>query len=222
MKIIFAGLLILFGNLSFSAQAILVNEDYAVYATVLRDIYKDLVKKEELSGGPGKLAFVILDRTKTLDRTKSLDSSKTPFDETFYKLKVSEIIRDFASKNKSSVKLQKRISVNYQYSLVGKSKIDKLLELGKTEVGKEQQRTQMQIITAVTCGDDFWQIFRKNYPNADGYYQFSRTGFNSNKTFAYVEVSGKGGSWESNMAYILRKAKGKWKIVGGSGGFGVC
>lgn len=214
MKIFFASLLILFGNIAFYAQSILTKNEYAVYATVLRNIYKDLVENErEVSGKKGNRSFVIL------DKTKISQDSETSFDETFHKLKVSGITNDFIKKNKVSAKLQKNIRVNYQYDIVDKNEVDRLLELGKIEVEKERQTTQRN---TTGCADEHWRIFHKNYQNSSGYYQFSRVGFSLDKTFAYVEIYGEGGSWQSNMRYILRKIRGKWKIEGGSGGHGVC
>lgn len=211
MKIVFANLLILFCSLAFSAQPIVTREEYTVYGTILKEIYKEKMENEwEISGKKGKHAFVIL------DKTKILEPSLISFNEILRKLNVS---KDFILKNRSFVSLRRIFPVNYQYSLVTQNKIDELLEFGRKEVEKERQKTQR---IKAGCDDDFWQSFRKSYANAEGYYQFSRVGFSPNKTFARVDVYGTGSSWNSNTTYVLRKVKERWKVYVAEGGYAVC
>ena len=57
-----------------------------------------------------------------------------------------------------------------------------------------------------------WDVFYQKYPNAPGYFSFSRVGFNSNHTEALVEVSFTSGRYRGRgMLIQLRKGTdGKW------------
>jgi hypothetical protein len=53
--------------------------------------------------------------------------------------------------------------------------------------------------------------FYKKYPEASGYYTLSRVGFNT--LFAMVQVKREDIHSGFTRTYVLKKTKGKWKIL---------
>ncbi|MGI8468178.1 MAG: hypothetical protein ACR2N3_06980 [Pyrinomonadaceae bacterium] len=228
-KINFTILLIAVSSFNLFAQSKVTKEKYAVYDAVLNQVGKEQLKsRKENSDKITVVEFVILNQTKTFERETEQNTSK---EEIKIDLKLQRTINYFASavrksrtekdfdlKNLKSSNLENLFPVNYKYNLTTKEEIDKLLQIGAKEFEDSQKKRKAPLIR---YGSEDWNHFYKKYPNADGYYQFSRVGFNSNKTFAQVYLEGIGGEWNSNATYILKKVKGRWKIYSEFGGYGI-
>jgi hypothetical protein len=204
-KILLSILLVFACSFSFFAQSNVTKEDYTVYSSVLRNIRLEALKESKT-----KFSFVILDDT---------SSNLNIFDEYTAK-RFRGLLRDFKRKNRTSSKLEKLFRVQYKYEITNQSKIDELLKIGSKEFKRiEAEYKARNIVIGMGIGDIIWEPFYEKYPNANGYYQFSRVGFSADKRFALVLVEGKGGSWDSQMQYILREVKGRWTIYQSSGSF---
>lgn len=204
-KIFFSISIIFFCSVNFLSQSNVTKEEYAVYARILRDI-----RLGDLKNNKAKYSFVILEDTFKSDSTNEYENKK-----------LRGLTQNFKQKNQTSSKLKKLFPVNYEYEVVGKSEIDEFLKTGEKELESFKTDHNLRKQTIVGGSDITWKPFYENYPNSNGYYQFSRVGFSSDKSFALVFVEGKGASWSSTAEYVLRKVKGKWIIYFSGGGFSI-
>jgi hypothetical protein len=185
------------------AQSSVANEEYAVYARVLRDI-----RSEDLKQSKTKHSFVILDTTFNPNYFSEYKNGK-----------FRSLSADFKRKSITSSKLNKLFPVKYEYVTTSQSEIDELLKIGTKEYEKVKAEYKLRNLGITDGSGIVWKPFHAKYPKANGYYKFSRVGFSSDKRFALVLVEGQGSYWSSNMEYILRKIKGKWTIHQAGGGF---
>jgi hypothetical protein len=207
MRKIFFSLLLIFicGFNLFAQSSVIKEEEYAVYARVLRHI-----RSEDLEQTKAKYSFVILDTT----------FSPNYFSE-YKNGKFRNLSKDFVRKNLTSSKLETLFPVKYEYQITSQAEIDELLKIGRNELERVKAEYKLRNVGITDESGFVWQPFYAKYPKANGYYQFSRVGFSSDKKFALVMVEGKGAYWSSNMEYILRKTKGKWTVYQAGGGFSV-
>jgi hypothetical protein len=189
-----------------SAFAQLVTTDeYAIYSVVLESIHKE-----------GQETFVILNKTEIIEEDKESEANEEvevpkKWKVVFKKIKELKIDKDFTEKNKKSVNLQKHFLVKYRHWLVEKGEIDNLLETGRKEA--ERLKEQHKLKNPKVFQDfSIWKPFYEKYPQADGYFQFSRIGFNKKRSFALLRIEGEGESWKSLTYYILKKLNKRWKI----------
>jgi len=187
------------------AQSSETKEEYAVYARVLRDIRSEDVKQSK-----AKYSFVILDATFNPDYFSEYKNGK-----------FRSLSTDFRRKNHTSSKLEKMFPVKYEYEMTSQSEIDELLKIGSNEFERVEAEYKLRNMVITSGSSIVWKPFYAKHPKANGYYQFSRVGFSSDRKFALVSVEGKGAYWFSNMEYILRKVKGKWTVYQAAGSFGI-
>jgi hypothetical protein len=196
-KLVVSLLLILFYVTNLFGQTRIRPEEYAVYASVLRVVYKD----NHLTYS-NKSHFVILNVT-NVDPELDLDSSS----------KFKALFRDFNRRNLTSGVIEARFPLgaySETYYLVAPKEIDELFEKGQAEFDKkfEVEKLNKGILNPV---GSTWMPFYEKYPEASGYYSLSRVGFNG--SFAMVQVKRNDIHTGFTRAYILKKVKGKWKIV---------
>ncbi len=203
-KIVFVILLILFCRLDVSAQMKITQEEYAVYAVVLKDIYK--YNRETYSN---KSHFVILNKTKADVELLDLVSSR----------KYRKLVADFKVKNSTSEIIEKRFpsgAYSETYYLVSQTEVDELLERGRIETEKlHAERKLNSSVIYVNTPVEPWIPFFQKYPESSGLYILSRVGFSGQ--FALVHVKGNRGWNGFSRNYILEKVKGEWRIVSISG-----
>lgn len=74
--------------------------------------------------------------------------------------------------------------------------------------------TRAEIDALFKKGHDGWEKFYKKYPNAGGFWEFSRPGFNKDSTEAVLYVGHHCG-WlcGTGHLYLVRKDGDKWKVV---------
>ena len=203
-RAVIAFLLIFSGVCNLFAQTNATREEYRVYAQILKGIYHENLKVDET-----KLSVVILEDTLVPD----YDVDETG--------KMKGLVKDFNRKNRTSSKLKKIFPTKYQYEIIIESEINELWAIGKIELAKiEAENKSRQIKTQGDSGI-VWKPFNEKYPSSEGFYQFSRVGFSTDKRFALVLVEGSGTYWHSNRQYILRKVKNNWRIYSSGGGFSV-
>jgi hypothetical protein len=195
-------------SISLLGQSGLKREEYAAYATVLRDLN---------NGGDGfnkhtkKYSFVILQNT-----FQAGDS--TPFGVRKYRA----ITKDFKRKNLRSSLLTKSFPTRYKYELISQSEIDELLKIGKVELERIEAEAKLRKVgLGGGRSEIIWKSFYAKYPDAAGYYRFSEIGFSPDRRVALVQIEGVGAQWNSNMTYILKKIRGKWEVYTAGGGFGI-
>ena len=202
-KAIFTVLLISFLGFNAFAQSNLSREEYAIYASILESIYQDNWKQYKT-----KTSFVILD-----------DTFKPGYEDESDIGKMKGMSKDFNRKNQTSAKIERLFPIKYEYEITSKSKVDELLEIGRKELDRIKEDIKRNNKPQITWGSSIvWKSFDEKYPNSNGYYQFSRVGFSSNKRFALVRVEREASESGDSMFYILRKVKGKWKIYSFGGG----
>lgn len=203
-KIIFAIFLIYVCVFIVSAQSKISKEEYDVYAVVLKRIYQ-----ESLRDYNTELSFVVLDKTFKPDGIAFKDNQ------------IKSLIKDFNRKNRFPAVVNKLIPLKYRYEVISQSEIDELLKIGKKEFDEFQEKSRYRGVEIVTYGGEVWKPFYQEYPDANGYYQLSRVGFNKNKTFALVCLEREAGLSNDTGHYLLKKVKGKWKIYQAIGWGGV-
>jgi len=200
-KIAFLIFVILFCGLNISAQTKLTQEEYAVYASVLKVIYKE--NRETYSN---KSEFVIIDETK-VDPEIDLPSSR----------KYKNLVADFNQKNSISGIVERKFprgAYSETYYLVSQVEIDDINEKARIEYEKRFAVEKLNPSIA-NPGGSSWTLFYQKYPEASGYYILSRVGFGGQ--FAMVQVEGDLGWNGFSRTYILKRVKGKWRIVTFSG-----
>jgi len=200
-KIAFLIFAILLCGLNLSAQTKLTQEEYAVYANVLKVIYKE--NRETYSN---KSEFVILDETK-VDPELELPSGR----------KYKNLVENFEQKNSSSGIVEKKLprgAYSENYYLVSQAEIDDINEKARTEYEKRYAVENLNPSIA-NPGGSTWTLFYQKYPEASGYYSLSRVGFSGQ--FAMVQVKGDLGWNGFSRTYILKRVKDKWRIVTFSG-----
>ena len=180
------------------AQPNVSKEEYAVYAAILKSIYAENLKDDNL-----KTSFVILDET-----------FKPDFFDKWQADKFKGLSNDFKRKNQQSVNLKEQLPVKYSYSLLKKIELEKILEKGQVEAEKTKRDFEEKNkgkIRLITC-DLPWKYFYESYPKSDGYNNFSRAGFSYNRKFAMVDVKREARCGGSYSTYILKKVGRNWKI----------
>jgi hypothetical protein len=200
-KVAFIFLLILFCGFDVLGQTKVTREEYAVYASVLKVIYKD--NRQTYSN---KSHFVILEKTK-VDPELDLPSGK----------RYKDLVESYKRNNLTSGLIEKKFSVgaySQTYYLVTQNDIDELFEKGEIEFRKRYEIDKLNR-SILNPGGTTWTFFYDKYPEASGYYSLSRVGFN--KTLAMVQVKREDIYSGFSRTYILKKVKGKWKIVTFSG-----
>lgn len=202
-KLFFTVLLISILGFNVFAQSNVSREEYLIYATVLENIYRDAWKENKT-----KTSFVILDETFNPGYEDESDV-----------VKMKGMSKDFNRKNRTSAKLKRLFPIKYTYEITSKSKVDELLETGRKELDRIKEDIKRNNKPQITWGSTIiWEPFYENYPNSNGYYQFSRIGFSSNKRFALVKVERDASVSGDSIFYILRKTKGNWRIYSSGGG----
>lgn len=191
-------------SLSASTNAQTVSKDeYLIYSAVLREMVRK-EKEEKLK------AFVISDQTIVLNRTMLSDVRDAAS-------------RDLREKNKVSIKLGKIATAQVPVLIVAESRVRDLIK--RSEVAWKNRNDQRFAETGIgilsMCGPD-WSLFYEAFPGANGYYQFSRVGFNKKKTQAVVLISGNGEMWDWNQFFVFSKFKKRWRLRDSFGSFSVC
>ena len=187
-----------------SAQTKLTQEEYAVYASVLKVIYKE--NRETYSN---KSEFVFINETK-VDPELELPSSR----------KYRNLVKDFNRKNSFSGIVDKKFprgAYSETYYLVSQAEVDELLEEGRVEAEKRRAERKLNNpnVRYIETGTETWITFYQKYPESSGVHALSRVGFSGQ--LAMVQVKGER-SWNGfTRNYILKKVKGKWKIITSSG-----
>lgn len=194
--------LVLFFNITLPAQTKLTQEEYAVYASVLKEIYEE--NREAYSN---KSHFVILENTKA-EAESSFDSNR----------KYRNLVKDFKRKNLTSGIIEKKLPAgdySETYYLVSQAEIDELFEKGRIEYDRRYAEKKLNK-SDFGMGDTKWSAFYEKYPEASGYYSLSRVGFNGR--FAMVQVTRRDIYSGFSRTYILGKIKGRWQSVAAGGG----
>ena len=200
-KIAFLIFLILLCGFNLSAQTKLTQEEYAVYASILKVVYKE--NRETYSN---KSEFVIVNETK-VDPELELPSER----------KYRNLVKNFNRKNLTPGIVEKSFphgAYSETYYLVSQAEIDAINEKARIEYEKRYAVEKLNPSIA-NPGGSSWATFYQKYPEASGYYNLSRVGFSGQ--FAMVQVKGDLGWNGFSRTYILRRVKSRWRIVTFSG-----
>jgi hypothetical protein len=113
--------------------------------------------------------------------------------------------------------------VKFAYSIVDEQEILKWAAQDEVEYQAQQdlRRREGKPLEAGQCGAE-WKRFYSHYPESYGYYRLTRIGFSHDHRRAYVEINGKGDTWERNAGYWVKWTKRGWKTQKAGGGVSVC
>ncbi|MGI8494094.1 MAG: hypothetical protein ACR2L1_02115 [Pyrinomonadaceae bacterium] len=198
-KTAFLIFLVLFCGSSLLAQTKLTQEEYAVYASVLKVIYEHNRKTYS-----NKSEFVFINETK-VDSELELPASK----------RYKNLISDFNRRNLTSAIIEKKFSrgaYSETYYLTTQAEVDELFKKGRIEAEKRRVEAELnssgRYLGSPTAS---CMLFYQKYPESSGHYNLSRVGFSGQ--FAMIQVKGDL-CWNGfSRNYILKKIKGKWKII---------
>lgn len=235
-KIILAILLLAFCNFNLLGQSSVTKEEYEVYTTVFEKYF------EYFNPNKSVINIAILQDTISSDLEKSLNDKH--FSDYFYSMFLSaqltrtdleDLVENFVETNKNSVRLEKQIPTEYEYSLVTKAEIEALLEEGRKEnveyykkcspcaansgcahqykLCRQDEKCSPCVVNPYT-----WQPFYKKYRNSRGYYSLSRVGFGKDKKYALVYINMDGEGRRDLRFYVLNKVNDKWEIYKSFGG----
>jgi len=163
--------------------------DYAVFGALLADIGTPEDPEEEWRGKE----FLILDMTADISRT---DATKGMwgFQSKSKQSPQQDSIADFASKKGDRCPVKTGFGDQKAYSII---------EANETESYFDRKKGNR----------DGWKAFYEKHPNAAGYWQFSRPGYDASADEALVYVSHSCG-WlcGTGHLYLLAKQNGHWKV----------
>lgn len=170
-------------------------EDYAVYREILLQKFNNSRRERFVIGANLKASSLRLRGDETISshvlhwrlKLKGLEASTAD---------------DFVAKNSQSSCLDQRLELPLPYTL-----------LTEAESAEMWNRPDRQFLRGQPM--DGWKIFRERYPGAGGVIRFSRTGFDTQKCQALLEV-GVQADWlmgHGEMVLLSRKETG-WKITG--------
>jgi hypothetical protein len=200
-KLAFTILLILFCASTLVGQARVTQEEYAVYAAVLRVIYRE--NRQTYSN---KSHFVIL-KTTQIDPELDLPSGR----------RYRALVKDFKRMNLNPGVIERRLpngAYSERYYTVTQDEIDELFKRGKIEFDKRYE-VEKSVKGLANPGGTTWGPFYENFPEANGYYSLSRVGFDG--IFAMVQVKREDVGRGFSRIYIMKRVKGKWMVVSSSG-----
>jgi hypothetical protein len=201
MKVLSLSIIILFCVFHLSAQTKLTNAEYAVYESILKVLYKK--NRETYSN---KSEFVFLNKTK-VDPELDLPSQR----------KYKYLAKEFIRKNKTPAIIEKKFppgTYSETYYLVPQTEIDDINEKARIEYEK-RYAVEKSNPSIANPGGSSWTMFYQKYPEASGYYSISRVGFS--EQFAMAQIKGDLGWTGFSRTYILKRVKGKWRIITFSG-----
>lgn len=101
-----------------------------------------------------------------------------------------DVVRAWREVNRSTVQLQRKFELSYEYFLVPRAELDKF------------------------DPDNFFGEFYKKYPDSNGLISVSRIGFDEAETTALIHVIHSYGTLGANYYFILlKKSDGEWGIT---------
>jgi hypothetical protein len=186
-------------------QAELAERDYAVYAHVLREIYKH--NRETYSN---KSEFVIVNKTQT-DPELELPRGK----------QYRTLVDAFKRNNKSSSTLERKFprgAYSETYYLLSQAEIDELEEKGRVEYEKRKAIDKSNPCI-INPGGVSYTVFYQKYPESSGYYYLSRVGFSGQLAWFRLRATLAGTDSHAFMFCGKRKANGERLASAGASGF---
>jgi hypothetical protein len=164
---------------------VLDDVDYQIYSTVLTGMQID--SKLPIIFQTSSKGMSISEETGTDSYIKFLKSEIPDLDLT--------VFTDYNRINTNAINFDNKFTVN--------SKTVKL-------VGEEE----LNFIFSVPDVNGGWERFYKKYPDSNGYTRFSRIGYNTDKTWAVLEIGNfYAGLGAEGSIIILKKENTAWKIV---------
>lgn len=164
---------------------VLEDVDYQIYSTVLTETQTN--SKQLIVFQTSSKGMSISEEIGSDGYAKFLKSEIPDLDLT--------VFTDYNRINANAVNFDNKFTVN--------SKTVKLL-------GQEE----LNFIFSVPDVNGGWEKFYKKYPNSNGYTRFSRIGYNTDKTWAILEIGNFYASLGAGGAIvILKKDNTAWKIV---------
>lgn len=159
--------------------------DYQIYSTVLTETQAN-----------SKQLIVFQTSSKGMSISEEIGSDSYV---KFFKSEIPDldltVFTDYNRINANAVNFDNKFTVN--------SKTVKL-------IGEEE----LNFIFSIGDINGSWEQFYKKYPNSNGYIRFSRIGYNTDKTWAFLEIGNFYASLGAEGAIvILKKENAAWKIA---------
>lgn len=178
--------------------------EYAVYAAVLRGIYKE--NRRDYSN---ESQFVFVEETLTSEDLSAPTAKQ-----------YRPLVKKFEKLNRNQAQLERRFpkgDYSKTYYLISQEELDELFREGQAEYEKrkEEERRTQKLREVDICGGTQWQPFYRKYPEASGYYKLSRAALSRN--LAIVRVKGEDVCGGFDLTYILKKTRKGWGVVWSAG-----
>ncbi|CAN5716749.1 hypothetical protein BH24ACI3_BH24ACI3_14220 [soil metagenome] len=207
MKVLLTGTILFLAVGAVTSQPRLTNEEYEIYGLVLTEFFRESNSRNPENP---QTHFLIASFTSTVDPL-TVEKKKTSLD------------RSFNNRNKERVSIERRFPVAFSYSIVDENEILTWAQQDGAEyrARQEQRRRDGMPIDGGPCGAQ-WNRFNARFPQSCGYYQLSKIGFSRDRHQAYLEIKGKGSTWNRDVSYWLKWTKREWNIQTAGGGGGNC
>ena len=207
MRILLAPVIVFLAIGAVAAQSNLTNEEYEIYGLVLTEFFREGNRRN--TDNPQE-HFVIASRTMAIDPA-TVEKER------------SSLYKSFNNRNKDQASLERRFPVRFSYSIADEQEILGWAAQDEAEYEAEQERLSRdgKPLNGGPCGAE-WDRFHSRFPKSFGYYRLSRIGFSRDHRRAYLEIEGKGSTWDETSSYWVRWTRRGWKTYKAAGGIGVC
>jgi hypothetical protein len=171
---------------------------YDILSVVLQTQF---VTPRWFEGYSPRARFLVLPKENTIRYVRS--GSKETFDETFASMSARlrglqpDTLRDFIGKTRAPEIIEPQFVLTIPYVIFDSDSVK---------------------VTEIAGGKEWWEEFRKTYPQANGAISISQVGFNSSQTQALTCVGiHQGRLMGSGSNYLLEKGDDEWRIKQKSG-----
>ncbi len=170
------------------AHCQLSQQDYAVFSGLLKGLGGPEDPEEAWQGK----TLIIADMTDRSDEDAKNKNAGWGFRSRSKESPKDSTVTDFAAKSAVECSLSAEFGDPKSYELISSDELKQTFKKGQ----------------------DGWQVFYKQYPNAGGYWTFSRPGYSSEGDEALLYVGHHCG-WlcGTGHLYLLRKQDGEWRVV---------
>jgi hypothetical protein len=178
--------------------------EYEVYSTIINEVHKEFGRNHFVGE-----SIVFIDHTE-LNRARA----QSPL--AHYDLLAKELLR----LNSRPVLVRQRFAYTNTY-LISRQEFESLIAKGKSDTEMLDAELRRNGQAAASECSRWWTEFDTKYENPFGLFTISRVAFNNSRKTAMVYMNFENSCSQLETVYILKKRKGRWKIVASSGGIGI-
>lgn len=166
-------------------------EDYKVYDAVVQHMFRDGITRFDMNA---KIEMIVI-REQTVSGKDNWEQLKNRIPAL-----TDETIAGYETARKSEQKLQAKLDIPFKYQLITEAQLDEIFP-------KKKEYDRL---------GEYWNNFRRLYPNSAGYNSFSRVGYSKSGREALVYFVNWCGELCGTGTYLLVvKGDKGWKVKGG-------